>query len=79
MKTSFPSTTSTVPCSLGTEADSILSLSPSASVSFGRTSMVTAVSSCVVAMSSFATGASLTGVTLTSTVVDSDTPPDVTT
>ncbi len=40
--------------------------------------MVTAVSSCVVAMSSFATGASLTGVTLTSTVVDSDTPPEVT-
>ncbi len=44
VKTSLPSTTSTVPCSLGTETDSILSLSPSTSVSFGRTSIVTAVS-----------------------------------
>ncbi|OKY29053.1 hypothetical protein BTU71_20595 [Vibrio parahaemolyticus] len=74
----MPSTTSTVPCSLGTEADSILSLSPSTSVSFGRTSIVTGVSSSVIAVSSFATGASFSGVTSTLTVVDSDTPPDVT-
>ncbi|EGQ9137960.1 hypothetical protein EAF56_24925 [Vibrio alginolyticus] len=74
----MPSTISTVPWSLGTDAESIRNVSPSMSVSFGKTSIVTAVSSCVVAASSFATGASLTGVTSTFTVVDSDTPPEVT-
>ncbi|EGQ9140044.1 hypothetical protein F3533_08505 [Vibrio parahaemolyticus] len=78
MKTSLPFTTSTVPCSLGTEADSILSLSPSTSVSLVSTSMVTAVSSCIDVVSSTATGLSFTGVTVTDTFASSVKSPSVT-
>jgi hypothetical protein len=57
----------TVPCAAMGEADVTVSGSPSGSASFASTPTVAGVSSAVVSESGTATGASLTGVTVTVT------------
>ena len=60
--------TAAVPCAGARRRALTVSVSPSRSVSFARTAMLTAVSSAVVAASSTATGPSFDGVTVTLTV-----------
>ena len=74
VKTSSPPKIATVPSESGTSALTMVKGSPSTSMSFAKTSILTSVSKLVDATSSLTIGASFTGVTVTLTVALSVSP-----